>query len=165
MKSILQPVWVIIVLAVSASGQTADPAATKNTNGSAASIDLLSTITELDAKLFEAFNNRHLEVMQTMFAADVEFYHDKDGVLNYRQLIAGFGKLFEQNKTTGLRRDLVKGSMAVYPLKDVGAIQTGEHRFCHMENGREDCGTFKFLHIWRLKDGEWKIARAVSYAH
>ncbi len=37
--------------------------------------------------------------------------------------------------------------------------------FCHVENGKNECGTFRFVHIWQKKDGEWKISRAISYSH
>lgn len=135
------------------------PAATKEAT------ELFSTISRLDSQLFEAFNTRNLEVLKMMFAKDVEFYHDTGGVANYDQTIENLKNLFEQSKTNGLRRDLVKGSLEVYPIKDFGAIQIGQHRFCHKEPGRDDCGTFKFVHVWRFKDGEWKISRVVSYGH
>src|SRR6266705_59564 len=35
-------------------------------------------------------------------------------------------------------------------------------RFCFRKN---ECGTFRFVHIWQKKDGEWKISRAISYSH
>lgn len=52
--------------------------------------------------------------------------------------------------------DLVPGSMEVYPIKDYGAIETGLHRFCHEDNGKQDCGTFKFLPAWQKKTGNGK---------
>jgi len=65
----------------------------------------------------------------------------------------------------GLRRELVKGSLEIYPIPGYGAMEIGEHKFCHLENGKQDCGTFKFVHIWEKKNGEWKISRVVSYDH
>jgi hypothetical protein len=74
---------------------------------------------------------------------------------------------FESNfvKNNGLRRDLVDGTLEVYPIANYGAIETGAHTFCHVEGGRNDCGTFRFLHVWRKKNGRWQITRAVSYGH
>jgi len=63
------------------------------------------------------------------------------------------------------RRDLVKGSLEVYPIRDHGALEIGEHRFCHQENGKDDCGTFKFAMIWRKDDETWKLSRVISYGH
>jgi hypothetical protein len=168
MKTILLTTIFILALSVSALAQTPHAKAAPKKSRVTASPQaaaLLVTITELDRKLFDAFNTRNLEVMKAMFATDAEFYHDKDGLSDYKQLVEAFTRLFEQSKTNGLKRELVKGSLEVYPIKDYGAMQIGEHRFCHLENGKQDCGTFKFVHIWRQKDGKWQITRVISYGH
>ena len=67
-----------------------------------------------------------------------------------------------ENKLT---RKLVKGSLEVHPIKDYGAIEIGVHEFRHVENGKEEIGTFKFLMIWHKKDNQWKISRVISYDH
>ena len=59
----------------------------------------------------------------------------------------------------------VPGSIEVYPVKDYGAIQTGLHNFSHVENGKPQAATFKFLHIWRKRNGAWKITRLITYDH
>jgi hypothetical protein len=99
----------------------------------------------------------------SMFAADLEFYHDNGGLLGWEQVKAGFTSVFANNKD--IRRELVPGTLEVYPIKDYGAIQIGSHRFCHTEDGKADCGTFRFVQLWRLKDGAWKVARDVSFGH
>ena len=99
------------------------------------------------------------------FAEDLEFYHDKGGLANFQQTMQGFRNLFDQNKTTGLNRQLVPGTLEVYPISGYGAVETYQHRFCHVENGKDDCGTFKNMMVWRLKDGQWKVTRVVSYGH
>lgn len=120
-------------------------------------------IAAADAALFGAYNARDLPRMMSFFAKDVEFYHDKDGLLGYAQIEAGFRNLFARND--GLRRDLVPGSRKVYPMGKDGAIETGVHRFCHVENGRDDCGVFQFSNVWRKIDGRWQITRLLSYDH
>ena len=130
-----------------------------------ASKELFTEIAHMDSVMFDAFNGRDLDKLMSTFDSSLEFYHDQGGVTNYEQNKINFLKSFERNKTTGLRRDLVPGSMEVYPIKDYGAIETGLHRFCHEENGKQDCGTFKFLHIWQKKDGQWKVTRVASYDH
>jgi hypothetical protein len=62
-------------------------------------------------------------------------------------------------------RDLVPGSVEVYPIHGYGAIEVGAHRFCHEEGGRDDCGSFRFLDIWQQTNGAWKVTRVVSYDH
>ena len=127
--------------------------------------ELYATIARQDSLMFVAFNRHDLARLQTFFAEDLEFYHDKGGLANYAQSMDGFRRLFELNKTTGLNRQLVPGTLEVYPIKDYGAVETYQHRFCHVENGQDDCGTFKNTMLWRLKDGQWKITRVVSYDH
>lgn len=124
---------------------------------------LYNEIAHMDSVLFNAFNTHNYEVLKNIFTEDLEFYHDKGGLMNYAQNMASFKNLASNNN--GLNRKLVEGSMEVYPVKDYGAIQVGEHTFCHKENGKDDCGTFKFLHIWQKKDGVWKISRVASYDH
>ena len=125
--------------------------------------DLHKEIARLDSILFNAFNTRNIDQFKSMFTQDLEFYHDKGGLTNYEHTI-NFMKT-TANSNSDLRRDLVKGSLEVYPIPGYGAIETGAHTFCHLENGKQDCGTFKFVHIWQKKNGEWKISRVISYAH
>jgi uncharacterized protein DUF4440 len=130
-----------------------------------ASQELFAEIAHMDSVMFAAFNARDLDKLMSTFDSSLEFYHDLGGVTNYEQNKINFAGAFERNKTTGLRRDLVPGTLEVYPIKDYGAIETGLHRFCHDENGKPDCGTFKFLHIWQKKNGQWKVTRVASYDH
>ncbi len=83
--------------------------------------------------------------------------------MDYRKSIEATKALFARDTT--LRREIIKGSLEVYPIKDYGAVQIGIHRFCHLENGRQDCGNFKFVHIWKKTGNEWKLARVISYDH
>ena len=125
--------------------------------------DLFKEIAHVDSVLFNAFNNRDIEKFKTFFTTDLEFYHDKGGLTDYNYTIQSLKNTTAQNN--GLRRELVKGSLEVYPIKDYGAIQIGAHTFCHPENGKMDCGTFKFVHVWKKINKEWKITRVISYDH
>jgi ketosteroid isomerase-like protein len=116
-----------------------------------------------DAAMFAAFNTHDLAKTMAFFSDDLEFYHDKDGLLSYAKVRDGFGRLFAQNN--GLRRELVPGTIEVYPLPGLGALETGAHRSCHVENGKDDCGTFRFTLVWQKKDGGWRVTRALSYGH
>jgi ketosteroid isomerase-like protein len=128
-----------------------------------ASKALYDSIFHMDSVLFDAFNKRDIETLKNIFATDLEFYHDQGGLTNYKQVIENTNKLFEQNN--GLKRTLINGSLEVYPINDYGAIQTGRHQFCHQENGKDDCGTFKFVHIWQKRKDGWKLTRVISYCH
>jgi hypothetical protein len=126
---------------------------------------LYDTIAHMDSVMFAAFNAHDLDRIMALFSGDLEFYHDKGGLDNYQQTKEKLKTLFERNQYTGLRRDLVQGSLEVYPIKDYGAVETCLHRFCHVENGKNDCGTFKNIMLWQKKDGQWKVTRVISYDH
>ena len=120
-------------------------------------------IARADSLLFVAFNAGDLTRLKTFFAPDLEFYQDNEGLANYAQTMKDFQQMLRQ--PSRIRRELVPGSLEVYPVKNYGAIEVGSHRFCHEENGRTECGTFKFLHVWRKTGKTWRLSRIVSYAH
>ena len=124
---------------------------------------LYLAIAHMDSVMFNAFNNHDLTVLKAVFAPEVEFYHDKVGLTDYNSTINNFKKIFEVNP--GLRRELIKGTLEVYPIPGYGAVEMGMHRFIHTENGKEIIGIFKFTHVWQLKDGQWKATRVISVGH
>lgn len=126
---------------------------------------LYDTIAHMDSVMFNAFNTRDMSVLEKVFAEDVEFYNDGGGVSDYATTMKNFKGMFEWNAANGLRRELVSGSLEVYPMPGFGAIEVGEHRFIHMENGKEEVGQMKFVQVWRLKDGVWKATRVISVGH
>ena len=126
---------------------------------------LYNTILHMDSVCFNAFNAHDMTALKKVFAENVEFYHDLGGLTYYDQTMINFEKMFAQNKDSGMKRELVKGSLEVYPIKDFGAIEVGMHKFTHTENGKEVVGLMKFLHVWQYKNNEWKITRVISYDH
>jgi ketosteroid isomerase-like protein len=125
---------------------------------------LFKEISDMDSVLFGAYNRRDLKTMATLFTEDLEFYHDKGGLSTYQQNMDSFKKTFES--ATTVRRELVPGTLEVYPLKGYGAVEIGVHRFYTTEPGQKEklTATAKFVHVWQKKDG-WKISRVVSYDH
>jgi len=124
---------------------------------------LFETVAQLDAKMFRAFNAHDVDLLMSMFTDDMEFYHDKGGLTNREQTREGFAKMF--GNSPDIRRELIPGSLQVYPIKDFGAIEIGTHRFCHKENGKDDCGNFPFVMVWRKSADSWKVSRVISYGH
>ena len=143
---------------------------------------LTQTVLELDHKLFDAANRCDLDRLSTMVDENLEFYHDKAGLMVGRKV---FLDSIKNNTCHTMIRELVPGSVVVYSVKDYGAMQFGTHRFHHpghekefpgarelgmtrfLDPGAEEwaVGEAKFLHIWQLKDGTWKLTRVISYDH
>jgi hypothetical protein len=62
------------------------------------------------------------------------------------------------------RRELVPGTLRVFPIKDFGALVQGVHRFCRM--GSDTCeGMADFVFIWRNERDTWEVTRVLSYGH
>lgn len=127
--------------------------------------ELTKKITSMDSVLFYAFNTCDVNLSKSLFTEDLEFYHDAGGLTNYAQNVNSIVQ--RCSKDVKVRRELVKGTLEVYPIKDFGAIQIGQHNFYYKEKGQEEKldGTFKFVHIWKNVNGNWKIARVISYDH
>ena len=117
----------------------------------------------LDAEMFAAFNTHDVDKLMAYFAPNLEFFHDKGGLSDFSQTKAGFTRLFAQSPD--ISRTLVPGSLEVFPVKGYGAMHIATQRFCHVENGRNDCGNSKFVMVWQQQADTWKITRVVSYDH
>ena len=122
---------------------------------------LVAEISALDAKVFDAYNRCDLPAFSRFFSPSVEFYHDTGGATFDRKTVVANTKKYICHK---VRRELIATSLKVYPIKDFGAIEEGEHRFCQTESGACE-GVAKFLMIWRKRAGGWQITRVVSYGH
>src|SRR5512141_1045116 len=134
---------------------------------------LFDEIAAVDKALFDAvFNTCDVAVLKDLVADDFEFYHDKDGLnetsgAHFVDDIAKHCERIEKGVDFRARRELVKGSMAVYPLNKYGAVETGRHNFYAIEEGKPDRMTesAQFLQIWKKDGDKWKLARVVSYDH
>jgi ketosteroid isomerase-like protein len=125
--------------------------------------DLYNKIANLDSALFAAYNSKNLDLMKTYFTQDLEWYQDNGGLIGFEKVFSNFQSIF--NREYDLKRNLLKESLEVHPIEGYGAIEIGKHQFKHIENGKLEIGTFKFLMIWKNDKGSWKIARVISYDH
>lgn len=151
---------IVAALAVLAPGVHAAAPAAKP-----AADPLYDTISALDTAVFDAFNTcdkpGQLQKHADYFDADIEFYHDNGGVTwSRKDMLANT----EKYVCGHFRRELIPGSLKVFPIKDFGAIAQGSHRFCQFDSGSCD-GIADFVIVWRLKDGVWQITRVLSYGH
>lgn len=129
-------------------------------------MELFDTIKGLDSAFFDAFNKCELAKMESMFTEDVEFYHEKRGVLaNRKSVMEAFSANLCGDKNNKVRRELVEGSLKVYPIQNYGAIAIGEHRFYLTQTGHKEKldGIGQFSNLWQFKDGEWRMSRVLSY--
>jgi len=126
--------------------------------------ELEQAISALDRQLFDAYNHCDLKEFDSLLANDVEFYHDQGGLT---QGHAALTESVRQNICTGdTQRVRVPGSLKVDPTRGFGAIEMGVHRFTHPKTqATNGTGEASFVHLWRYKDGEWKLLRALSYDH
>jgi hypothetical protein len=125
--------------------------------------ELTRAISALDTQLFDAYNNCDIDKLGSLVVDDLEFYHDKTGLAVGKQ---PFLVAIKNNICGKVRRELVKGSLEVYPLKGYGAVEIGVHRFYHPGTQDHDVvGEAKFVQLWQYKDGAWKVSRVISYDH
>jgi hypothetical protein len=129
-------VWVTILGAMMAVAQTKPAKPATETKGldaqaseAASREELQRTIEKLDAEVFDAYNTCNLEKFGSFFPEQLEFYHDQGGLTDTtREQLVGDIKKYICGK---VRRELVKGSLEVYPMRNYGAVELGRHRFTH----------------------------------
>ena len=124
---------------------------------------LFNKVANLDSSLFAAYNSKNLNLMKTYFTKDLEWYQDNGGLIDFEKVFSNFQSIF--NRDYDLKRNLIKESLEVHPIEGYGAIEIGKHQFKHIENGKLEIGTFKFVMIWKNDNGNWKISRVISYDH
>ncbi|MAP55048.1 nuclear transport factor 2 family protein [Altibacter sp.] len=139
----------------------------------ATSSELFKTLKYNDSLLFDvAFNRCDPAPLHLLIREDLEFYHDQGGIQHSKkEFMETMQKNICGNPNFKSRRELVPGSLKVFPLYDngtlYGAIQIGSHRFFESRNGESETpgSTALFTHLWLLKDGNWQLARVLSYDH
>jgi hypothetical protein len=126
---------------------------------------LFDTISALDTAVFAAFNAcsapEQLQKHASYFSPTVEFYHDTGGVTWSRQDMLANTEKYACGR---FRRELIAGSLKVFPIKDFGAIEQGSHRFCQLDSGKCE-GIADFVMVWSNQNGAWQITRVLSYGH
>jgi hypothetical protein len=133
---------------------------------------LTATILYKDSLFWSAYNNCNVKTFTDFFTDDIEFYHDKGGItLGAVSLDESLKKNICGSPDHKVRREAVPGTIVVYPMKKedslYGAVITGEHLFYISDNGKPEVltGHGRFMNLWILKNGEWKMSRILSYDH
>ena len=155
MRSISLPSVACLVILVSINSAPAQA------QSSVAPDPLFTTIQALDTRFFAAYNHCDLATISSLVAENLEFYHDKTGVARGRQsLVDGI----KNNICGKVSRELVAGTLQVFPIANYGAVEIGVHRFHHP--GRDDeVGEAQFITLWQKTGDAWQITRAISFDH
>jgi Domain of unknown function (DUF4440) len=152
------PIWIIatIVLFCMASetkAQAEVPAYKPS------SPELYAEIVRMDSVWDDSYNHCRIDVQEQLFSEDLEFYHDEGGLLTSKaKLIAAL----KNNICGKVTRELLKGSIEVYPIKDYGAVEMGYHRFHSVNDTNQNSHYARFVHVWKKENGAWKITRVIS---
>lgn len=121
---------------------------------------LYNTIVQQDSIFFDAYNKCNMAQQTLMYNDDIEFYHDGGGLTTNKQEIL---ESIKKNICGKVTRELVPGSIEVYPIKNFGAVEMGLHKFRNsQEKERGPSRAGKFIIIWQHLNNEWKINRVVS---
>lgn len=120
--------------------------------------ELYKTIAKMDSLYFDTYNHSKLAEMDSLTAEDIEFYHDRTGLMTSKKDLLD---AMQKNIFGKVTRTLAPGSLEVYEIKGFGAVEMGYHKF--FNNQDPGPGHFsKFVIIWRLKGNKWQITRVIS---
>lgn len=129
-------------------------------------------VRKFDADYWAAYNRCDISALDAMNSDDLEFYHDLGGAMMGRKKFAqAMEKNICPNPARRLRREAIAETVKFYPLKSenkvYGVVVEGDHLFYVAEQGKPEVldGRARFTQLILLKNGQWKLARALSYAH
>ena len=156
--------FALLASAAPVFAQTAGPAATQA---------LQDEIAAADAALFAAvFDTCDPAKVASLITEDFEMFHDKGGLIasSAAPFVRDMEAMCARQKTGEdyrARRELVPGTLKVYPLNNYGAIEVAEHRFYKLEPGKPEqlVEIGKLTHVWKKEKDGWKLARVLSYEH
>ena len=134
--------------------------------------EIEAEINQVDQLLFGAvFEDCQTDLLNNMLSEDLEFYHDKWGIVatSAEDFINGAKencKAQTDGRANKSRRVLIEDSVEYYPMNNFGAIQTGIHEFYQLIDGSyKKIETARFTHLWHFENSTWKVKRVLSYDH
>jgi len=120
---------------------------------------LYDTIVKLDSILFTAYNNCDLVTQAALYSDSIEFYHDQGGLMTSKDTLM---EKLRTNVCGKVTRELVKGSIEVYPIHDYGAVEMGLHKFHNKMEPNATSEASRFIIMWQQKNGKWTMRRVIS---
>ena len=134
--------------------------------------DDLQAVLVQDSLFWHHFNNCEVDAMGDMVTDDLEFYHDKNGLMKGREnFLSTTRRNLCTNDNFHIRREAVAGSIKLYPLHErgklYGALLYGQHIFYVLEQGKEPRldGLAQFTNLWLKTESGWQMSRVLSYDH
>ena len=134
--------------------------------------DTESLIRSKDSLFWIAYNRCDIDGMRQYLSEDLEFYHDKGGIIrSVDELMTATKNNLCSRADFRLRREAVKNSVQFFPMQQsgtlYGAILSGQHLFYIIDGEGEERldGLARFTHLWLLKNGSWKMSRILSFDH
>jgi ketosteroid isomerase-like protein len=125
----------------------------------ASNIDLYNDIIKMDHIYFTAYNTCDIKTQASLYDDDIEFFHDKGGLLTDKTALL---KALKENICNKVTRTLIKGSVEVYPIKGYGAIQVGYHKFYNKLEPNAKSTPSKFIVVWKKENENWKMTKVIS---
>ena len=122
-------------------------------------IKLYDEIAAMDKDFFDAYNTCDLEKQASIYADDIEFFHDKGGLMTSKKEIIAGTKRYICGKVT---RELIEETIEVYPINNYGAVQIGYHKFHNNQEPDAESIPSKFITMWYNDNGKWKMTKAIS---
>lgn len=141
-----------------------------HTSFSQQSGELYDEIVRMDSLYFSAQNECNLDKYASFLSEDFEFFHDKGGFTASKDDEMKGMAIFcgdEQRSRQPLRRELIEGTLKVFPMNNYGALEFCDHIFyLQINDGTEKVvGSSRMTALWKLIDDEWKLTRVISYDH
>jgi ketosteroid isomerase-like protein len=160
MNKYILPIYLIIILFTASCALKKETVAQTPYKYTVENQQLYDAITAMDSTFFDAYNNCNMNKQAAFYADSLEFYHDQGGLMTSKQEVLDGTKKNICGKVT---RELIAGSIEVYPIKGYGAVEIGLHKF---HNNQEPAGTSskisKFIIMWQLTNEKWRIAKVIS---
>jgi hypothetical protein len=120
---------------------------------------IFEEIKAMDKVFFDAYNNCDLEKQALIYSDNIEFFHDKGGLMtSKKEIIEGT----KRNICGKVTRELIDGSLEVYPINNYGAVQIGYHKFYNNQEPNAESIPSKFITMWHNENGDWKMAKVIS---
>lgn len=111
---------------------------------------LRQTLTAREAALTHAYNTCNLHALRaSVFAGTTLTTPDGrrvDPVIDARDRVCA-----------RLRREVVPGSLSVRAVGDDSALVSGEQRFCAIDGGPCAVPDIRFVQLWTLDHGQWRM--------